>query len=113
MNKIKNKRIIKMKMSDYTLEDLEKEVLRRKENQKMTDLSNLTDEQIRIKKEFKEQEDFDNLYSSMFPNETAEEVLLYPSIKNERVKLVQQTLRNRNDNIPVIDKVYPSMAGGK
>lgn len=102
------------RLENITLEQLESEVVKRKQEQTQKLLDQSSFEQLTEEVKVKEEEEYQKLYSEMFPEQNEESTAMYPKMKEANEKKVRDILKYRiEDNRTVEEKLYPSLFGGK
>ena len=94
-----------------SLEELENEVSRRRQQKVDHTLVNLPDKQLESEIEEKKQTEFQKLHDEMFPGITGEMDFMYPKWKESREEKVRDVLKNRNRKMTLGESFYPNMTG--
>jgi hypothetical protein len=94
-----------------SLEELENEVSRRRQQKVDHVLVNLPDKQLESEIEEKKQTEFQKLHDEMFPGITGEMDFMYPKWKESREEKVRDVLKNRNRKMTLGESFYPNMTG--
>jgi hypothetical protein len=97
-----------------SLEELENEVSRRRQQKVDDAVVSLPDKELENQIKQKTETEFEQAYRQMYPEDSGQADFMYPKMKKDRENKVREFLKYRKgDNRTIGEKMYPSMAGSK
>jgi hypothetical protein len=97
-----------------SLEELENEVSRRRQQKVDDAVVSLPDKELENQIKQKSETEFEQAYRQMYPEDSGQADFMYPKMKKDRENKVREFLKYRKgDNRTIGEKMYPSMAGSK
>jgi undecaprenyl pyrophosphate synthase len=100
-------------LKNVSLQELELELARRKQQEVDHTLVSLPDEQLQEQIKQKEQTEFQKLHDQMFPGVDGSLDDMYPMWKEQREEKARETIKNKGKNLSLGEAFYPNMVGGK
>jgi len=100
-------------LENITLQELEAEVSRRRQQAVDHQVISLSDEEIANQINAKKLNEIQELHDQMFPGVSGEYDEFYPTWKESRLEKVRDALKNRGKNLTLGEAMYPSMNGAK